>query len=83
MRGDTVTADLSRVLDIVAVIASIDLEAQPTAVFDQHSTGVRKPPSPQAPTRSMSRSVRAMLRHRGRQSSMSGVTSGSSVGPWS
>ncbi len=39
--GDTVTADLSRVPDdvhTVAVIVSIDLEAQPTAVFDQHST---------------------------------------------
>ncbi|MEU9774267.1 TerD family protein [Streptomyces sp. NPDC047968] len=38
--GDTVTADLPRVPDdvhTVAVIASIDLETQPTAVFDQHS----------------------------------------------
>jgi stress response protein SCP2 len=39
--GDTVTADLPDVPDdvhTVAVIASIDLEAQPTAVFDRHST---------------------------------------------
>ncbi|MFC4469267.1 TerD family protein [Streptomyces xiangluensis] len=38
--GDTVTAELSHVPDdvhTVAVIASIDLEAQPTAVFDHHS----------------------------------------------
>ncbi|MGJ5832015.1 TerD family protein [Streptomyces ossamyceticus] len=39
--SDTVTADLTRVPDdvhAVVVIASIDLEAQPTAVFDQHAT---------------------------------------------
>ncbi|MEU6578304.1 TerD family protein [Streptomyces sp. NPDC046805] len=38
--GDTVTVDLPHVPDdvhTVAVIASIDLEAQPTAVFDHHS----------------------------------------------
>ncbi|AZM58165.1 MULTISPECIES: TerD family protein [unclassified Streptomyces] len=38
--GDTVFADLPHVPDdvhTVAVIASIDLEAQPTAVFDHHS----------------------------------------------
>ncbi|KUM67278.1 TerD family protein [Streptomyces curacoi] len=38
--GDTVTADLPHIPDnihTVAVIASIDLEAQPTAVFDHHS----------------------------------------------
>ncbi|WP_405933621.1 TerD family protein [Streptomyces sp. NBC_00827] len=39
--GDTVTADLPHVPDdvhTVAVIASIDLEAQPAASFDQHTT---------------------------------------------
>ncbi|MEU7489602.1 TerD family protein [Streptomyces sp. NPDC042319] len=47
--GDTVTADLNRVPDDVATIAviiSIDLEAQPTAVFDQHTqwqTGITQP----------------------------------------
>lgn len=39
--GDTVTADLPHLpedVHTVAVIASIDLEAQPTASFDQHTT---------------------------------------------
>ncbi|MFE7762897.1 TerD family protein [Streptomyces sp. NPDC057438] len=38
--GDTVTADLGLIPDdiaIIAVIVSIDLEAQPAAVFDQHT----------------------------------------------
>ncbi|WP_028815276.1 TerD family protein [Streptomyces flavidovirens] len=38
--GDTVTANLSLIPDditSIAVIVSIDLEAQPTAVFDQHT----------------------------------------------
>lgn len=39
--GDTITADLVKIPDdvhTVVVIASIDLEAQPTAVFDRYST---------------------------------------------
>ncbi|MFH9002131.1 TerD family protein [Streptomyces afghaniensis] len=39
--GDIITADLPEIPDdihTVAVIASIDLESQPMAVFDQHST---------------------------------------------
>ncbi|MFB6854860.1 TerD family protein [Streptomyces sp. NPDC056341] len=47
--GDTVTADLGSIPDdvaAIAVIVSIDLEAQPTAVFDQHTfwqAGITQP----------------------------------------
>ncbi|MEU9397828.1 TerD family protein [Streptomyces sp. NPDC048324] len=47
--NDAVTADLTRVPDdvhTVAVIASIDLEAQPTAAFDQHTTWQAKVTQP-------------------------------------
>ncbi|MFI0779271.1 TerD family protein [Streptomyces sp. NPDC021212] len=51
--GDTVTADLSLIPDditSITVIVSIDLEAQPTAVFDQHTqwqADITQPSGPQ------------------------------------